>query len=240
MFSKAADLYDKIYLQFKDYAVEARRIRELLQREHPAARSLLDVACGTGEHARLLREGYGYEVDGIDLEEAFVSLAQTKNPGGRFECADMTCFDLHRTYDVVMCLFSSIGYLTTVERVTQSLSRFRAHMKDGGALLVEPWFQPESYTPGRIFTNTFKSDELNVVRMGTSRVEGRISVLRFEYLIGRHGKIEHEVEEHRLGLFTIAEMRRCFLDAGLSVKYDDQGLSGRGLYLARKGWQTRL
>lgn len=57
MFSKSAELYDQIYLEFKDYKAEAQRISELLAGEHPSARTLLDVACGTGEHA--MREFFG-------------------------------------------------------------------------------------------------------------------------------------------------------------------------------------
>ena len=71
MFSKSAELYDQIYFEFKDYKAEAQRISELLAGEHSSARTLLDVACGTGEHARILRDQYGFEVDGIDHHHEF-------------------------------------------------------------------------------------------------------------------------------------------------------------------------
>ena len=234
MFSKSAELYDRIYSEFKDYQAESTKIHDLISRECPSGRTLLDVACGTGEHARLLAEQHGYHVDGIDLDEKLLALARRKVPGGVFRCVDMADFDLGKTYDVVMCLFSSIGYLKTLKRVTEALARFKAHIQDDGMILVEPWFQPNGYHPGRTFLNTAQSSDLKVARMGTSQVEGRISTLRFEYLIGTHGAICHEVEEHELGLFTVDEMKKCFGDAGLKVKYDSEGPSGRGLYLARK------
>ncbi len=65
MFSVTAEIYDAIY-GFKDYAGEAMKIRQLIARERPGARTILDIACGTGEHARLLSPDF--EVDGIDLE----------------------------------------------------------------------------------------------------------------------------------------------------------------------------
>ena len=235
MFSKSAELYDKIYFEFKDYEAEARKISELITREHPSARTVLDVACGTGEHARILRDQYRFEVDGIDLDDKFVSLAQRKNPESNFSRVDMVVFDLGKTYDVVMCLFSSIGYVKTLDRVTQALERFESHTNDCGLILVEPWFAPEAITPGRIFLNTAQSEDLSIVRMGYSQVHGRISTLHFEYLIGSHGRIEHEVEKHELGLFTTDEMKRCFKDAGLEASFDEEGISGRGLFIARKG-----
>ncbi len=235
MFSKSAELYDKIYFEFKDYAAEAQKINDLLTSEHSSARTLLDVACGTGEHARILGDQHGFKVDGIDLDDKLISLAQRKNPEGNFCCADMVNFDLEKTYDVVMCLFSSIGYVKTLDRVTSALERFNAHTYEGGLILVEPWFSPGELTPGKNFVNTAQTEELSVARMGYSHVQDRISTLHFEYLIGTPGKIDHEIEKHELGLFTVDEMKQCFKDAGLVASFDDDGISGRGLYTARKG-----
>jgi predicted TPR repeat methyltransferase len=235
MFSKSAELHDKVYFEFKDYQVEAQKISELLTNEKPSARKILDVACGTGEHAKILPDSQGFEVDGIDLDDKLLSFAQSKNPEGNFWCADMVDFDLEKSYDVVMCLFSSIGYVKTLDRVTSALERFKAHTNDGGLILVEPWFSPEELTPGKIFVNTAQTKELAVTRMGYSHVNDRISTLHFEYLIGTPGKIGHEIEKHELGLFTVDEMKQCFKDAGLLATFDEDGFSGRGLYKARKG-----
>src|SRR5438067_13753106 len=80
MFSHSAELYDLIYSSFKDYSHEAGQIAALLGRIHPQCRTILDVACGTGEHANLLVGQYGFEVDGLDLDEAFVRIAKAKHP----------------------------------------------------------------------------------------------------------------------------------------------------------------
>ena len=235
MFSKSAELYDKIYLKFKDYESEAQKIREIIARGNPSARTILDVACGTGEHARILRDKHGFEVDGIDLDKKFISFAQHKNPCGTFRQADMVDFDMGKTYDIVMCLFSSIGYVKTLDRVTLAIKRFNAHVNNGGLILIEPWFSPGALTPGRIFLNTSQSDDLTVVHMDYTQVQGRVSNLYFDYLIGSHGRIEHEKERHELGLFTVDEMMDCFQRVGLNASFDVEGLSGRGLYVARKG-----
>jgi ubiquinone/menaquinone biosynthesis C-methylase UbiE len=49
MFDKSAHLYDLAY-SFEDYAGESAWVRNAVHARVPQARSLLDVACGTGEH----------------------------------------------------------------------------------------------------------------------------------------------------------------------------------------------
>jgi hypothetical protein len=72
-----------------------------------------------------------------------------------------------------------------------------------------------------------------VCRMSHCEVDGRLSRLRFDYLIGRPSGIERASELHELGLFTVDEMQDCFRQAGLAAAYDSKGPSGRGLYVAR-------
>lgn len=238
MFSESAELYDLIYQPFKDYGEESRRIAALLERVHPAARRVLDVACGSGEHARILGTAFGFRVDGLDVEPAFVRIARAKNPGRQFFHADMTDFELGRTYDVVLCLFSSIGYVRTLDNVRRALDRFRRHLAPGGVVVVEPWFEPGQWQTGSVFLKTAEVEGLQVCRMSHSLVRDRVSILDFHYLIGRPEGIEHRRETHQLGLFTTAEIERSFVQAGLEVmEYDPAGLTGRGLFVARAARQ---
>ena len=81
MFSASAEFYDLIYSTFKDYTGEAEQIAGLLRELNPECRAVLDVACGTGEHARVLAT-HGFVVDGLDLDAAFVRIAEQKHPAG--------------------------------------------------------------------------------------------------------------------------------------------------------------
>ena len=230
MFSKTAEWYDLIY-SFKDYAKEARAITDLLRNLHPAARTVLDAACGTGEHARHLSNQY--EVDGIDLDESFVAIARKKNPRGNFLRADMMNFTLERKYDAILCLFSSIGYAKTIENVTKTLSCFKRHLNAGGLIVVEPWLVPEVWNAGQISVNTAERDGNHIARMLSCEREGSISVLMCHYLIGTPEGVRYETERHELGLFSQEEMRRAFESAGLDAQYSEPGFCGRGVYVAR-------
>lgn len=233
MFSTSVDYYDLIYGQVKDYSAESRRLTELIRERAPATTSILDVACGTGEHARCLYE-LGFTVDGIDIEPGFIERARDKNPTGRFICQDMVQLSLGHRYDAVVCLFSSIGYVRTEARLREAVRRFADHVVDGGIVIVEPWFQPGEMEDGYVAMHVAQAEHMRVCRMSVTRLKDGVSQLQFEYLIGRRGTIERGAEVHELGLFTSAQMRAAFEDIGLVVDYDAEGLCGRGLYLAQR------
>ena len=229
MYSRTAQYYDLIY-GFKDYSAEAEKITALIREELPTANAILDVACGTAEHAKLLSEQF--EVDGIDLEPAFVKIAREKVPSGNFWLADMSNFSLPKTYDVVLCLFSSIGYLPTKEKVVAALKSFKKHLNPGGVIFIEPWITPENWQVGHTTMVTAEANDLKICRMNVAERTDNRSILNFHYLIATKKSVEHLEEAHELTLYTKAEMMGCFAKAGLEVSYDER-LFGRGLYTSR-------
>lgn len=231
MFTASADIYDLIY-GFKNYKEEAGQVAQLIEQLHPQCKTLLDVGCGTGEHHRYLREKF--EIDGLDLDEKLLEKARAKNPEGKYFKADMKRFSLEKKYDAVICLFSAIGYLETMEEIVEALKCFKAHLNPGGIILVEPWFTPESFGKSRVTMLTYEKDEIKICRISRSMREGNYSSLNFHYLVGTVEDGVHHLEEmHRLRLSTKEEMLHAFTGAGLEVNYDEKGLVGRGMYISR-------
>ena len=81
--ARSAAFYDVLYGD-KDSAAEAQLLADLIREHSPEVRSILDVGCGTGAHARCLIDA-GFEVDGVDVEPAFVELARAKCPEASFQ-----------------------------------------------------------------------------------------------------------------------------------------------------------
>ena len=232
MFTKTTQYYDLIY-SFKNYGEEVAKIRAVIRKEHPAAHSILDVACGTGEHARLLSAEFA--ADGIDVEPGFVEIARRKVPAATFSVADMRGFELGKKYDVVQCLFSSIGYLTRGDDVVRALECFARHLAKDGIILVEPWFVPGVWQVGvPHMAPPVDLPDIKICRLNVSAQDGNLSSFRLHYLIATSAGVEYIQEDHELALYTVDEMLQFFQRAGLTVSHDAKGISGRGLYVARK------
>ena len=234
MFAKTAQYYDDIYgAADKEYDEEARRIHAFIQKYKRAkGNTLLDVACGTGVHAGVLSKYY--KVEGLDLDTNMLKVARKKFPKIRFHQGNMINFDLKRQFDIVTCLFSSIGYVRTKSNLHKAIKSMTKHLLPGGVLIIEPWFTPERWNSGRVFALQVEKPDIKVVRMSHSGQKGKVSILEFQYLIGTQKGIEHQVEIHELGLFTHEEYLDACKAAGLKVVYNKKGLEGRGLYIGMK------
>jgi SAM-dependent methyltransferase len=231
LFSRSADIYDAVY-SFKDYVAEAERIHALIEERTPGAATLLDVACGTGKHLEQLARWY--EVQGLDLNEDFVAIARDRlGDRAHIHLADMTSFDLGRVFDAVTCLFSSIAYVLTEQRLDAAVAAMARHLEPGGTLVLEPWITPENWMVGRPHLLTVDEPELKIARATAAGREGDVSILDFDYLVATPEGTRHFTERHEAALFTDEQYRQAFERAGLAVELDEEGLIGRGLYLGQ-------
>jgi SAM-dependent methyltransferase len=191
--------------------------------------TLLDVACGTGTHLSHLQDAF--DTEGLDLDNDLLDIARQRLPDVAFHHADMVEFDLERRFDIVLCLFSAIGYVKTVPRLRQSISNMAHHLKPGGVLIIEPWMLPEFFNAKGLFAHFVDEDDLKITRITRSHTENGVSMLEFHYLIGTPEGVEYFEEVHEMGLFSDAQYREAITDTGLKVSKDFPGLTNRGLYI---------
>ena len=104
----------------------------------------------------------------------------------------------------------------------------------GRHAIIEPWMTPDTFRGGSVYLTTVDREELKISRVSRSEVRDRISWIEFQYLVAEPHEIRHLREVHELGLFTEEEMLEALQAGGFQeVEFDPEGLTGRGLYLAR-------
>jgi ubiquinone/menaquinone biosynthesis C-methylase UbiE len=235
IFKSLARHYDLLY-SWKDYKKEVETIRALIRtyKTSPGT-DLLEVACGTGKHAELLQDDFS--IVATDLNEDMLRIARRRCKRVSFVRADMVNLELGRQFDVVLCLFSSIGYVRTHARLKKTLSNFARHLKAGGIAIIEPWWSKASYRVGAVTMTTVGNDDVKIARQSVSKVRGNVSIMDMHYLIGERNKaVMHHVDRHELGLFERRDMLASMREAGLRAHFHEQGLMpDRGLYIAVKG-----
>jgi predicted TPR repeat methyltransferase len=118
-----------------DGAEHAAFLRKLIEKHHPSARTVLELACGTGSILKQLRPDY--EVTGLDLSVSMLDVAGEKVPGVRLVEADMRQFHLHERFDVVLCVYDSINHLLEFAQWEDVFDRALEHLNDSGIFLFD-------------------------------------------------------------------------------------------------------
>ena len=234
VFGRSTAFYDLLHeLQGKDYQAEAATI-EALVRAHKRSdgTTLLDVACGTGVHLHYLKKAF--EVEGLDRSAEMLALARERVPEVVLHLGDMADFDVGRRFDVVTCMFSSIAYVQTVEKLQATVRNFAHHLKPGGVLILEPWYPPEQYTPDTIHFRHVDRPETKLARVNLTRLEAGLSVVYFHYLVADRGRVEYFWERHALGLFSHEDYVEAFRSGNLTLVQVNSGPAGRGLYVGTR------
>jgi SAM-dependent methyltransferase len=133
---RSAELYELIFAA-DDHEAQVAYVNGVIEDRAPLARSLLDVACGTGWHLELFARRYPH-VEGLDLSLAMLNRARERVPRVPLHQADMRVFEIGRTFDAVTCLSSSIVSMPDADALQEAIGTMARHLRPGGVLVLEP------------------------------------------------------------------------------------------------------
>lgn len=237
-FAEMAPYYDELYVKPEVYQKEAERIISLIDKYYLSdGNELLDLACGTGAHIPYWRDRY--TVTGLDISPEMLAIARRKFPDIQFSQGDLADFTINKQFDAMVCLWGSIGFVRTQERLNQALATFAAHLKPGGILCLPPWSTQEEFEP-KIVVESVRHPGVSLARMeNVKRKTTGLVEVDYYHLIGRDGKVTCHQQSIDIGLFS----RRQYLDAisgaGLELVEDYPGPEVRmGVFVARRPLPT--
>ena len=234
MYKKLAKYYDLIY-HWKDYEKEANSIKDLIKKYKKSdGNQLLDVGCGTGKHLECFIDEFS--CSGVDINNEMVEEAKTKFKDVIFEQGDMIDFNLKTEFDVILCLFSSIGYVKTYSNLEKTMLNLSNHLKKGGVLIIEPWFTKSAYWVGTPGMTTYDGKDVKIARLNSTKIEGNLSIMEMHYLIAEKDEdVIHFADTHALGLFETDKTLDFMEKAGLKAEFLKDGLmEDRGLFIGIK------
>jgi SAM-dependent methyltransferase len=131
-YASFSSFYDQI---MGDRSEEVERLRSQIRRYYPAARSLLELGCGTG--AILAGLGKEFAVTGLDRSPEMLAVAAARLPQARLVRADMTAFALDARFDVVICVFDTLNHLPRYSQWLALFDRAYEHLANGGLFIFD-------------------------------------------------------------------------------------------------------
>ena len=218
-----AAAYDTLY-QDKDYAAEC----DLLEREFARfgdrpIRRVLDLGCGTGNHAIPLA-ARGYSVVGVDRSSEMLRVARARaDASARFEPGDVTSVRLGETFDAALMMFAVLGYQVTNSDLAAALATARAHLEPGGLLLADVWYGPAVLAErpsDRV--KVIETPEGQMIRVAGGELDVRHNVCTVRYHLWHiaAGSVKSETREaHAMRYFFEPELEAALHQARFELAH---------------------
>lgn len=234
-----AELYDIFYAD-KPYRKEAEFVAEMLERysvSRTAGKNMLELACGTGSHALIFSE-MGFDVTAVDYSAYMLECARNKAEGSssniRFIEGDMRQLDAipeiaGQQFDVVVCLFDSIGYTLRNEDINKTLAGVHSVLKTGGIFCAEYWHAAamlKNYSPVRVRRWQLPDREVIRISETTLDIYNQTAGISFDILeLYPNGSFSRIRETQYNRYFLAREMENFFTYAGLKVISQHDGFN---------------
>jgi len=210
-----AEHYDPLY---DPHRVEraAPFLRALFRRHGPVV-DVLDVACGTfALDLPLLK--HGYRVVGLDASRDMLRVARRSVARERgaadVRVADMRTFDLHRTFDAILCLGTAFNYLATTRDVRRALARFRRHLRPGGVLVLdltnfEAWIRHPQNVRAEVEYRSRDGTRIAVFAFNDQDLPKSIHFARFFTVVQKDRGMSVGFDEARLRIWEKSDLARA-------------------------------
>ena len=130
--------YAKLYSQKEGgFSKElATKLFAFLKNRHYFVRSVLDVACGTGEFLSIMQNGCS-DLVGIDFESAMIDVAKKQVPDASLRVEDIFDFDLGRKFDLVSCNYETVNFALDENQLKKLFERVAFHLNNGGIFVFD-------------------------------------------------------------------------------------------------------
>ena len=219
-----APAYDVLYRD-KDYDGEVELLGRVFRQYGPQpVRTVLDLGCGTGNHALRLA-ARGYEVVGVDRSPKMLAEADRKareqGVTAHFQQADIRDVGLRERFDAVLMMFAVLGYQTEETDVRSVLRAARHHMHPDGLLVLDVWYGPAVLAQGpgeRV--RTIEQAGSTWVRRSSGKLDEQHHCCRvdFNLMHMRDGKMLEETDEcHTMRYFFRDEIELFLKDSGFRL-----------------------
>ncbi len=238
VFGNYSRYYDLLYRD-KDYIGEAKFIHRLIQNHAPNGQSILELGCGTGNHAMLLAKE-GYSIHGIDLSEEMLQQARDRlsnlptNLASNltFRQGDIRQVRLNQKFDVILSLFHVISYQTTNEDLQAAFATVKEHLKPGGVFIFDCWYGPAvlSESP-TVRIKRLENEEVQITRIAEPEIYPNDNLVDVNYQVfikDKNSCSVHELQETHQMRYLFQQELNLFMNLfGLKIVDCGEWMTGR-------------
>ncbi len=206
--------------------------------------SVLDLCCGQGRHSVQLAKR-GLKVTGLDLNPAYLELAQQAATASKVEiatiAADMREIPYENTFDAIVNMYSSFGYLESEDEDLKVLESAGKALKAGGRLMLD--MLNREWAIDNYIQNDWHTGADGTLYIERRDLDLAASRMHVHFIVVDPNGSRRESIGHNIRLYTLTEMTRLLERVALRVTsvfggFDDEAYgigTRRMIIVAKKG-----
>jgi len=231
--------YLKVY-KHRDES-EAKRLVDLIEKQiHLRPNSaLLDMACGAGRHAIAFAKN-GFKVTAVDLSQRLLSEAKKNSLEAgvkiNFVLSDILEYKADQQFDLILSLFTSIGYFDNDEDNFAVIKKAHRMLKIGGYFVLD-YFNKDFLLKNLVPTSINSENGLKITQNRSILGDRVVKKITIE----KDGSIDEFYESVRL--YDYEELSSILIQTGFNIKKElgdfygnafEKGNSPRLIFFAKK------
>lgn len=245
------DVFDRITTEAV-YKQRAAEVIALIKQYTPKAKTLLELACGTGNFTKQLARAR-FVITATDISKDEIEKARTKGIHAIFSVADMSKLRTSKKQDIICCFWESFRYLPRYKVCEDTLKRISKTLNQNGLFFADFTHFPPHDKPFKIPAYTIKLENgLWVVKQTSVLTKGNLDTRWDDMRYRLNGKditgekiewngkrvfLKPKLSRTPLLRITRKKMENMLANAGfrvLEVRYGFAGCQESMLFVAQK------
>ena len=196
---------------------------------------VLDLCCGPGRHSVQLAKR-GLRVTGLDLNREYLELARRAAEAGNVAletvAADMRTISFENTFDAIVNMYSSFGYLESEAEDLKVLESAAKALKSGGQLILD--MLNREWAVANYIQNDWHSGADGTLYVERRDLDLATSRMHVHFIVIDPSGSRRESVGHIIRLYTLTEMTRLLERVGLSVMAVFGGFDGESYAISTR------
>lgn len=180
---------------------------------------VLDLCCGQGRHAVELAKR-GLRVTGLDLNPEYLQLTRRAAKASKIQletvAADMREIPFEKTFDAIVNMYSSFGYLESEAEDLKVLESAAKALNSGGQLMLD--MLNREWAVANYIQNDWHSGADNTLYIERRDLDLATSRMHVHFIVIDPNGKRRESIGHMIRLYTLTEMTVLLARVGLTIR----------------------